>query len=42
MAKDMKPRPAMPFARDVDDLSNEDWRPIDNARRYWIRSEGSK
>lgn len=39
MAHDMKPRPAMPFARDVDDLKNDDWNVIDNSRRYWVRKE---
>lgn len=39
MAADMKPRPAMPFARDVDDLAGDDWRQIGNGRRYWLRSE---
>lgn len=39
MASDMKPRPAMPFGRDVDELSESDWRAIDNGRRYWVQAE---
>ena len=42
MAHDMKPRPAMPFGRDVDDLSAEDWKTIGNSRRYWVRAEENK
>ncbi|WP_254694959.1 SDR family NAD(P)-dependent oxidoreductase [Antarctobacter heliothermus] len=42
MAADMKPRPAMPFARDVDDLTPEDWTEIGEKRRYWVRKEDSK
>ena len=42
MAHDMKARPAMPFARDVDDLTNDDWNPIDNSRRYWVRKEENR
>lgn len=37
MASGMKPRPAMPFGRDVDDLARDDWKRIDNGRRYWVR-----
>jgi NAD(P)-dependent dehydrogenase (short-subunit alcohol dehydrogenase family) len=39
MAADMKPRPAMPFGRDVDGLTGDDWRQIGNGRRYWVRKE---
>ena len=38
MKPDMKPRPAMPFARDVDDLAPQDWRVIGDGRRYWHRA----
>ena len=37
MAADMKPRPPMPFARDVDDLPPEVWERIGEQERYWIR-----
>lgn len=39
MNPDMKPRPAMPFARDVDDLSANEWQSIGQGRRYWVRKE---
>lgn len=39
MAPGMKPRPAMPFGRDVDDLAGDDWKQIDKGRRYWQRAE---
>lgn len=39
MAPDMKPGPAMPFARDVDHLTEGDWRQFGNGRRYWARTE---
>lgn len=39
MASGMRPRPAMPFGRDVDDLAGDDWMQIGNGRRYWTRSE---
>jgi len=42
MKPDMKPRPVMPFARDVDDLSGDDWQSIGEGRRYWARKEENK
>jgi NAD(P)-dependent dehydrogenase (short-subunit alcohol dehydrogenase family) len=42
MKPDMKPRPAMPFGRDVDNLAVDCWHTIGNGRRYWARKEESK
>ncbi len=42
MATDMKPRPAMPFGRDVDTLAGNDWQAIGEGRRYWARKEEKK
>lgn len=39
MAPDMKSRPTMPFARDVDDLTAQDWQQIGDDKRYWLRTE---
>jgi NAD(P)-dependent dehydrogenase (short-subunit alcohol dehydrogenase family) len=39
MAPDVPPRAAMPFGRDVDQLSPGDWQDIGNGRRYWTRPE---
>ena len=42
MEPDMKPRPAMPFGRDVDNLTAGDWRSLGEGRRYWVRGEEGK
>jgi NAD(P)-dependent dehydrogenase (short-subunit alcohol dehydrogenase family) len=39
MAADTPPRAAMPFGRDVDGLSGNDWNQIEQNRRYWRRAE---
>ena len=42
MEPDMKPRPAMPFGRDVDNLAASDWQTIYDGRRYWARKEETR
>lgn len=37
MAKDLPPRAAIPFARDVDRLDDDAFRTMGNNRRYWVR-----
>ncbi|MBV9785068.1 MAG: SDR family oxidoreductase [Acidisphaera sp.] len=38
MAKDVPPRPELPFGREVDRIDPADWQPIDTGRRYWRRA----
>lgn len=39
MAVDMPAPAIIPFGRDVDDLSGDDWRTVEQTRRYWRRAE---